>query len=104
MKSFDDGGKNMFLKIEDDNVLAKYNQIWNKIKQMLSIKVHSQPVYDEKCIRTKVKTFNETVNTIFLDDKVPKEGIHYICLTAICIDSAMKKGKEKLSSRLCRTM
>ena len=51
----------MPLKIEDDNLLVKYNEIWNKIKKMLNIKLHSQPVYDEKYIRNKIKTFNELV-------------------------------------------
>ena len=44
IKYFDDDRKNVYLKIEDDNVLVKYNQILNKIKKMLSMKLHSQPV------------------------------------------------------------
>ena len=65
IKYFDDGGKNMSLKIEDDNVLVKNNQICKKIKNMPGMKFHSQPVYDEKYIKTKVKTFNKVVHTIF---------------------------------------
>ena len=38
----------------------KYNEIWNKIKGLLNIKLHSQPIYDEKYIKTKVKTFNNS--------------------------------------------
>ena len=34
---------------EDDSVLVKYNEIWNKIKKTLNIKFHSMPV------RQKVK-------------------------------------------------
>ena len=33
---FENGGKNMSFKIEDDEVYVKYNQIWNKIKDLLS--------------------------------------------------------------------
>ena len=44
IKYFDDDRKNVSLKIEDDNVLVKYNQILNKIKKMLNMKLHSQPV------------------------------------------------------------
>ena len=44
IKIFDNGRKNVPLKIEDENVLVKYNQISNKIKKMLSMKLHSQPV------------------------------------------------------------
>ena len=36
IKYFDDGGKSIPLKIEDDNVLVKYNQIWNKTKMPIS--------------------------------------------------------------------
>ena len=33
--------------IKDDGVLDKYNEIWGKIKEALSIKFNSMPVYDE---------------------------------------------------------
>ena len=81
-------------KNKDGNILVKHNWIWNKIKKTLKIKFHSQPVYDEKYIKAKVKTFNEVVNTNFSDDKVPKESIHYICIAAINIDSVMKIDKK----------
>ena len=83
----------MSLKIEDGNVLVKYNKIWNKIKKMLSIKFHNQPASEEKYVKTKVKTFGEVVNAFFSDDNIPKEGIHHICLTVICINSVMKIDK-----------
>ena len=41
--------------IEDNSVLIKYNEIWNKIKKTLNIKFHSMPAYDEKYIKAKVK-------------------------------------------------
>ena len=57
IKYFDDGGKNMSFKIEDDTVLVKYNEIWKK--NVLNIKFHSKSAYDEKYIKTKVKIFNK---------------------------------------------
>ena len=56
-KYFDNGGKNMSFKIEDESVHLKYTEIWNKIKRLLGTRFHSQPIYDDKCIKTKVKTF-----------------------------------------------
>ena len=41
IKYFDNGGKNMSFMIEDDSVLQKYNEIWNKIKNTLNIEFHS---------------------------------------------------------------
>ena len=54
MKHFENGGKNMYFVIKDDDVLDKYNEIWDKIKKTC-IKFHSMPVYDEKHIKTKVR-------------------------------------------------
>ena len=48
-----------------------------KVKKKLNIKFRSMPVYDEKYIKAKVKEFNGVVNTNFLGDKVPKEGVHH---------------------------
>ena len=50
IKYFHDGGKNMSFKIEDDDIFLKCIEISNKIKKALSIKLHSQPIYDEKYI------------------------------------------------------
>ena len=69
--------------------ISKLVKIWNKIKKILDIKFHSKPAYDEKHIKTKVKAFNEVVNTIFSNNKIPKESIHYICIAAINIDFVM---------------
>ena len=68
-----DGGKSMCFKIEDGNVFLKYNKIWNKIKKALNIKFHSQPIYDEKYIKTKVKAINGIINTAFSDNEILKE-------------------------------
>ena len=92
----DNDGKNMSFVTEDDIVLVKRNEIWNKIKKTSDIKFHSNPVYDEKYIKTKVKIFNEVVNIIFSDNKIPKESIHYICIAAINIDSVMRIGTKTI--------
>ena len=64
IKYFENGSKNMSFKIEDEDVYLKYNEIWNKIKSILNVKLHSQPIYDEKYIKTKVKTFNSMINKV----------------------------------------
>ena len=103
IKYFDNVRKNMSYLIENENVYLKYTKIWKKIKRLLNIKFHSQPILDDKYIKTKVKTFDETINTVFSHNNFPKEKSHYICIEAICIDSVLKK-KEKTSSSVFRTM
>ena len=63
IKYFENGGKSMFFVINDDDVLDKYNEIWDKIKEKLNIKFHSTPVYDEQYIKTKVREFNGVIKT-----------------------------------------
>ena len=94
IKYFDNGGKNMFLKIENERVYLKYTEIWDKIKDILNVKFYSQPIYDDKDIKTKVKTFNNMINTLFSENKIPKERIHYACNAAICIDSVLRVDKK----------
>ena len=37
-------------------------------------------------MKTKLKAFNGIVNTVFSDDKIPEESIHYIFIAATNID------------------
>ena len=94
IRYFENGGKNMSFEIEDEDVYLKYNEIWNKIKRILNLKFHSQPIYDDKYIKTKVKTFNNSINTLFSGDETPKEKNHYVCISAICIDSVLRRDNK----------
>ena len=94
IKYFENGGKNMSFKIEDEDAYLKYNEIWNKIKSVLNIRFHSEPIFDDKYIKTKVKTFNSMINTLFSGDKIPKERIDYVCVAAVCIDSVLRIDKK----------
>ena len=97
IKYFDNGGKNMSFKIEDESVYSKYNESLNTIKKLLNIRFYSQPIYDDKYIKTKVKSFNGVLNTLFSDNKILKEGNHYICIAATCINSILKVDKKNYS-------
>ena len=64
--------------------------------KMLNIKLYCEPIYDGKYLKTKLKTFNDVVNTVFSDDKTLKESIHYICIAAIIIDSVIKLSNKSI--------
>ena len=53
-----------------------------------------EPAYNEKYIKTKIKSYEGNINTDFHGDKVPKEGSQYICLSVILIDSVFRTGKN----------
>ena len=94
IKHFENGGKTMSFVIKDDDVLDKYNEIWDKIKETLNIKFHSMSVYDEKYIKAKVRELNGEIKTNCLGDKIPKESMHYTHIVCITIDSIMKMEKK----------
>ena len=94
IKYFENGGKNMSFVIKDDDVLDKYNEIWDKIKEKLNIKFHNTPVHDETYIKAKVREFDGVIKTNFLGGKVPKENMHYTCMACITIGSVIKTEKK----------
>ena len=51
IKYFDNSGKNMSRKTEDESVHLKYTEIWIKTKDRLNVKFHTQPIYDDKYIK-----------------------------------------------------
>ena len=91
---FENRGKNMYFETKDDDVLDKYNEIWDKIKEALSIKFHSMPACDEKYIKAKVREFHGVIKTNFLGNKIPKESILCTCIACITIDYVMRMEKK----------
>ena len=63
---FENGGKNMSPLIKDHEVREKYEKIWVVIKNKLSIKFHSKPIYDQKYLKAKVRGFDGVIKTNFL--------------------------------------
>ena len=94
IKYFENGGKNMSFLIKDDEVWEKYKSIWDVIKNKLSIKFHSKPIYEQKYLKAKVREFDGAIKTNFLGNDMPKENMHYTCIACITIDSVMRMDKK----------
>ena len=65
IKYFEKGGKSMSFMVKDDDVLDIYNKMWDKIKEKLTIKFHSMPVYDKTYIKAKVKELTVKLRQTF---------------------------------------
>ena len=94
IKYFENGSKNISFLIKDDEVWDKYDKIWDVIKNKLNIKFHSEPVYEYKYLKAKVREFNGVIKTNFLNNGMPKENIHYSCIACITIDSVINFNKK----------
>ena len=77
IKYFKNGGKNMSLSIKNSEVWEKHEDIWDVIKNKLGIKFHSEPIYENKSLKAKVREFDGSIKTNFLGNNIPKK-IHII--------------------------
>ena len=72
----------------------KYDKIWDVIKNKLNINFQSEPVYEYKYLKAKVRGFDGVIKTNFLGNDMPKENMHYTCIACITIDSVMNFDKK----------
>ena len=93
IKYSENGSKHMSSLIKDDELWDKYDEIWDAIKNKLGIKFHSEPVYEYRYLKAKVREFDGVIKTNFLGN-APKENMHYTCITCITINSILKFDKK----------
>ena len=80
-----DETKSISFLIKNDELLEKYNEIWEKVKDSLKREFDSKPVYNKKYLKAKTKYYNGRINTNFHNNKIPKEDSQYLCLSVILI-------------------
>ena len=81
-KDFDET-KYMSFLIKGDELIEKYNEVWEKVRNIIKKEADSELVYNKKYLKAKVKSYNEKINTNFHNSKIPKEGSQFICLLVI---------------------
>ena len=84
----------MSFLIKNDELLEKYYKIWDIVSNTIKKGFSSEPVYNEKYLRTKMKSYEGKISTNFHWDKIPKEGSEYSCLAVTLIDSVFRIGKN----------
>ena len=64
----------MSLMIKDKQLLKNYNKIWKKIEKLMEIDINTKTTYsnDDKYIKTKIKTYKDSITTDFHNKKAPK--------------------------------
>ena len=93
VKTSDRRTKWMCFLIENDDLLEKYNTIWDKVSTDVKKEFDSEPVYDKNFLKIKIKTHGDEV-TDFYDKEIPKVDSNYTCLGVISLDSALKNDES----------
>ena len=60
------------------------------IKNKPGINFHSEPAYEYKYLKAKVREIDGVIKRNYLGNNIPKENMHYTCITCITIDSVMR--------------
>ena len=60
--------------INYDELLKQYNEIWDKVNNVIKKGFDKAPSYNNKYIKIKIKSCQGRINRSFHDDKVAKEG------------------------------
>ena len=53
--------KLMSFRIDNENLLEKHKAIWTKIEDLKNIKLNALPVYDDRYIKAKMRTYGDKV-------------------------------------------
>ena len=92
-----DSNKTMSFKVNDNELLKKYNKKWERVSNLMNIKSDSEPVYaddNNRYINTKIKIHGDKVNANFQDKKLLKENASQKGLSLIMLDSVIRLSKS----------
>ena len=82
-QSYDDETKWMHFLNEDGELLKKYNNIWDKVSNLIKKGSDSKPFYTKKYLKAKMKSYKDETKSNFHDKEILKEGFHYIFINDI---------------------
>ena len=74
-----DETKYMSFLIKNGKLLETYNKICDKVSNAIKKGFDSELVYNEKYLRTKIKSSERKISTNFRDNEIQNEGCQCIC-------------------------
>ena len=91
-----DNNKTMSFKVINKIMLKRYTKIWERVSSLMNIELDSKLVYsdNDRCIKTKIKSYGDKINTSFQGKKMPTENASYKCLSLIMLDSVIRVNKR----------
>ena len=62
-----------YVFFDKSELLEKYIEIWDKVSNTIKKGFDNEPVYNEKYLRTKIKSYDVKISTHFYREETPKE-------------------------------
>ena len=60
------GNRTMSFLVADKEILKEYTKVWEKITDLIGKEFDAEPVYEDKYIKTKIKSYNNDIRTNFM--------------------------------------
>ena len=83
----------MYFLIENDDLIEKYNTIWDKFSADIKKEFDSDPGYSKNYLKTKIKSYGDEVTYLY-EKEIPKVDSNHTCLAVIILDSALNKDEN----------
>ena len=96
---FENGNRKMSFFTTNNEFLERYKAIWEKISDLVNKKFDNDPIYNNKYINTKIRSYNNDIITNFRNidnknNKLPEKNKPYKCVSLISLDSIIKINKK----------
>ena len=49
------------LQTMNEKLLDKYKAVWTKVEDLKNLALYALPVHDDRCIKTKIRTYSDKV-------------------------------------------
>ena len=96
---FKDLARKISFFTNNNEFLERYTAIWEKISDLVNKKFDSDPIYNNKYINTKIRSYNNDIKTNFRNidnknNKLPEKNKLYKCVSLISLDSIIRINKK----------
>ena len=85
--------KLMSFCVNDEKLIETYKAIWTDIKNLKRFKLNALSVYDDRYIKTKIRTYGDKVDTNFRGLNVTEDDIECKSFITISINSLIAYNK-----------
>ena len=72
--------------------MIKFKEIWEKVTNIIYKEFDTNPIYNKKYIKSKIKVHNKKINTNFHSNKMP-----HVYLSVTLLDSVYRKDNKYYS-------
>ena len=102
---FENGNRKMSSLTTNNEFLERYTAIWEKISDLVNKKFDSDPIYNNKYINTKIRSYNNDIITNFRNidnknNKLPEKNKPYKYISLISLDSIIENNKKNYPQTL----